>query len=174
MGCHSLLQGVFPTQGSNPHLLCLLCWQAGSLALAPPGNSKYTGRCCALTHNSLLTNNHAKDADQVWTHWPPQARVQPKDFACFRSRLRLLVASGTWGLCPLSEPSARPAPPPQPPPTTWLTCPYLSTPRASPSIVSLTVSPAPQALLINSAWRLLVPVHGNARPVGGALRFHCG
>ena len=24
MGCHFLLQGIFPTQGSNPHLLCLL------------------------------------------------------------------------------------------------------------------------------------------------------
>ena len=33
MGCHALLQGIFPTWGSNPHLLCLLhcrqilyCW----------------------------------------------------------------------------------------------------------------------------------------------------
>ena len=24
VGCHFLLQGIFPTQGSNPHLLCLL------------------------------------------------------------------------------------------------------------------------------------------------------
>ena len=24
VGCHSLLQGIFQTQGSNPHLLCLL------------------------------------------------------------------------------------------------------------------------------------------------------
>ena len=29
--------GVFPTQGSNLSLLCLLYWQAGSLPLAPPG-----------------------------------------------------------------------------------------------------------------------------------------
>ena len=34
---NALLQGIFPTQGSNPHLLCLLPWQAGSLSLAPPG-----------------------------------------------------------------------------------------------------------------------------------------
>ena len=27
VGCHALLQGIFPTQGSNPHLLCLLLWQ---------------------------------------------------------------------------------------------------------------------------------------------------
>ena len=33
---HALLQGIFLTQGSNPHLLHLLHWQAGSLPLAPP------------------------------------------------------------------------------------------------------------------------------------------
>ena len=37
VGCHALLQGIFPTQGLNPHLLCLLYWQACSLPLAPPG-----------------------------------------------------------------------------------------------------------------------------------------
>ena len=31
------LQGIFPTQGSNPRLLHLLHWQAGSLPLAPHG-----------------------------------------------------------------------------------------------------------------------------------------
>ena len=29
VGSCSLLQGIFPTQGSNSHLLCLLHWQAG-------------------------------------------------------------------------------------------------------------------------------------------------
>ena len=29
--CHSLLQGKFPTKRLNPHLLCLLHWQVGSL-----------------------------------------------------------------------------------------------------------------------------------------------
>ena len=37
VGCHALLQGVFPTQGLNPRLLCLLRWQVGSLPVAPPG-----------------------------------------------------------------------------------------------------------------------------------------
>ena len=36
VGCRALLQGVFPTQRSNPHLLGLLHQQACSL-LAPPG-----------------------------------------------------------------------------------------------------------------------------------------
>ena len=33
----ALLQGLFPTQGSNFCLLLLLYWQAGSLPLALPG-----------------------------------------------------------------------------------------------------------------------------------------
>ena len=37
VGCHALLQEIFPVQGSNPHLFCLLHWQVGSLPLAPPG-----------------------------------------------------------------------------------------------------------------------------------------
>ena len=40
MGFHFLLQGIFPTQGSNLLLLCLLYWQVDSLPLAPPGNWK--------------------------------------------------------------------------------------------------------------------------------------
>ena len=37
VGGRALLQSIFPTQGSNLCLLCLLRWQAGSLPLAPPG-----------------------------------------------------------------------------------------------------------------------------------------
>ena len=37
VGCDSLLQGIFPTQGSNLCPLRLPYWQAGSLPLAPPG-----------------------------------------------------------------------------------------------------------------------------------------
>ena len=36
VGYHALLQGMFPTQGSNPRLLGLLHWQVGSLLLVPP------------------------------------------------------------------------------------------------------------------------------------------
>ena len=37
VGCHALLQGIFPTQGLNPCLLCFLHCQMDSLPLAPPG-----------------------------------------------------------------------------------------------------------------------------------------
>ena len=36
VGCHALLQEIFPTQRSNPGLICRLHWQAGSLLQAPP------------------------------------------------------------------------------------------------------------------------------------------
>ena len=39
---HALLQGILLTQESNPHLLCLLHRQVGSLPLAPPGKP-YSG-----------------------------------------------------------------------------------------------------------------------------------
>ena len=37
VGCHALLQGIFPIQGSNPSLLYLLHWQVGYLPPEPPG-----------------------------------------------------------------------------------------------------------------------------------------
>ena len=37
VSCHSLLQGIFPTEGSNPHPLHPLHWQRVSLPLAPSG-----------------------------------------------------------------------------------------------------------------------------------------
>ena len=42
VGCHPLLQGLFPTQGSNL-CLSLLHWQAGSSPLAPPGQYNLYG-----------------------------------------------------------------------------------------------------------------------------------
>ena len=41
VGYHSLPQGIFPTQGLNLRLLCLLHWHVGSLLLAPPGKPNF-------------------------------------------------------------------------------------------------------------------------------------
>ena len=46
VGCHALLQEIFPTQGSNPCPLCFLHWQAGCSPLA------YLGGPCVV--NGLL------------------------------------------------------------------------------------------------------------------------
>ena len=42
VGCYALLQGIFPTWGSSPCLLCFLHWKAVCLPLAAPGNPRYT------------------------------------------------------------------------------------------------------------------------------------
>ena len=42
MGCHFLLQGIFPTQGLNLSLLYLLHWQVGSVPLSHLGGRNYT------------------------------------------------------------------------------------------------------------------------------------
>ena len=41
VSCHAFLQGIFPTQRSNPLLLCLLHWQTASLPLASPGKPNW-------------------------------------------------------------------------------------------------------------------------------------
>ena len=38
MGCHFPLQGIFQTQGLNPPLLPLLCWQVDSLPMIHLGS----------------------------------------------------------------------------------------------------------------------------------------
>ena len=38
VGCHFLLHGIFPIQGSNPHVMYLLHWQADSLQLSHLGS----------------------------------------------------------------------------------------------------------------------------------------
>ena len=44
VSCHALFQGILPTQGWNPYLLCLLYCQMDSLLLAPreKSQSNYT------------------------------------------------------------------------------------------------------------------------------------
>ena len=64
MACHFLLQWIFQTHGLNPHLLCLLHWQAGSLPLHRLGSparlilaNKYTQRTSPILcfSHSLFT-----------------------------------------------------------------------------------------------------------------------
>ena len=53
MGGHAPLQGIFPTQGLNPCLLCLLNWQAGCLPLVPPGKRNLSMTAFKETSTSL-------------------------------------------------------------------------------------------------------------------------
>ena len=52
VGCHALPQGISPTQGSNPYLLCLLYWQVDSLPLAPSGKPRHSVQIYPLSFSS--------------------------------------------------------------------------------------------------------------------------
>ena len=74
VGSHSLLQGIFPTQGSNPCLLCLLHWQAYSLPLASPGrNTNGSFQCNRIHFNPffvclfVFTKNRTECGFDVFT-----------------------------------------------------------------------------------------------------------
>ena len=55
VSCRALLQGIFPTQGLNLHLLSLLHWQAGFLPLAPPGRPPVLDTLSYLISHSLTS-----------------------------------------------------------------------------------------------------------------------
>ena len=59
MGCYFLLQGFFPTQGSNPYLLRLPNWQVASLPLGHLGNpwDRYLQILLGLMHFSIIWFN---------------------------------------------------------------------------------------------------------------------
>ena len=52
-GCPVLLQGVFPTQGSNHNLVCLQHWHTGSWPLAPPRKPQQ-GQCGPKPHSAEI------------------------------------------------------------------------------------------------------------------------
>ena len=62
VGCHALLQGSSPIQGSNLHLVCLQQWQAGSLG--------FTQNCCYfLLRWASLTAQMVKNLPAVQDAW---------------------------------------------------------------------------------------------------------
>ena len=56
VGCHALLQGIFPTQESNPSFLHLLHWQVGCLSLVPHGKPKGSLRHPKKLRKTVLTS----------------------------------------------------------------------------------------------------------------------
>ena len=70
-GCHSLLQGIFPTQGLNPHLLL---WQAGSLT-EPLGKSLHIHN---ILFNLYVMDEAISRMFYGWENWTPKRlRTEP-------------------------------------------------------------------------------------------------
>ena len=82
VGCHSLPQGIFLTQGSNPHLLD---WQADSSPLSHLGSPHLSW--------SLLTSSQSDTRGLLSTR-----HVHPSLLGCAAHRLR---GGRSWGLRPL-------------------------------------------------------------------------
>ena len=74
---HVLLQGIFPTQGSNLCLLSLLHWQVGSLPLAPPG--KPPGERWQMGKESCPGTGQARPGRWAKAARPPV--LQPHSFS---------------------------------------------------------------------------------------------
>ena len=69
MDCHFLLQEIFPIQGLNQRLLCLLHWQADSLPLAllqegDPFQGLKLGSCLTLG-NELSEETHVLTEQEI-------------------------------------------------------------------------------------------------------------
>ena len=103
VGCHALLQGIFPTQGSNLHFFCLLCWQAGSLPLVPPGTrSKYVAGAAAKSLQSCLTLCNPIDGSPPGSPVPGilQARTLEWVAICFsnawKGKVKVKSLSHVW------------------------------------------------------------------------------
>ena len=98
MGCHALLQGIFPTQGSNPGLphcrwiLYLLSHQGSPYPPANAGDIRDTGLIPGLGRSpgeghdnplqySCLENPMDRGAWRATVHWVTKSRTQLKQLS---------------------------------------------------------------------------------------------
>ena len=94
MGCHLLLQGIFPTKGSNRCLLCLLHWQVDSLPIESPGQKVQIGQ------NSLLPLLKSQEQKQSPAHVPCTNQCQRR----WANHLSQLFTGHTPGHTPTLTP----------------------------------------------------------------------
>ena len=119
VGCHFLLQGIFPTPGSHLCLLHLLHWQADSLPLALHGlehskwstNALYCQRANWASQMALVVKNTSASAGRLrrpgfdpWVgRYPGGGHGNPLQHSCLATSLSSLAAkhkddsvSHTW------------------------------------------------------------------------------
>ena len=95
MGCHFLLKGVFPTQGSNPGLLH---WQADSLMTVPPGKPPggSNGRERVRTEFSLALGLWADLNMSLATCSAPACEAMPLPFLWLPLSLHISPSHWSW------------------------------------------------------------------------------
>ena len=94
----ALLQGIFPIQGLNLHLLGLLHWQSGSLPVAPLGKLNYSHGQIQLVFLSIVLLEHSHD--HLLTHclWLPSCH-NSKTELLYKARGLPLWLSGIESFC---------------------------------------------------------------------------
>ena len=68
MGCHALLQWIFLSQGSNPHLVWLLHWQADSLLQSHQESPETIMEMSNLPHSQPLVAESRPLWRKVWEY----------------------------------------------------------------------------------------------------------
>ena len=83
VGCHFFLQGLFPTQGSNPPVSCVSCTSGEAFTTAPLGSPKVTvnptQNWLKQSGNSMMSQN-SKSKGQLAVaalHCPPPSTPMP-------------------------------------------------------------------------------------------------
>ena len=85
VGCHSLLQGIFLTQGSNLSLLPLLHWQTGSLSLSNPNEFEWTPGAGDEQGGLVCCDSWGrKESDTTeWLNWTEEANLEQAESEFF-------------------------------------------------------------------------------------------
>ena len=102
VGCHALLQGIFPAQGLNLRFLRLLHCQVGSLPLAPPRKPMYilyVRVCvcvCAHTFEHVLVTQSCPPLCDPKDYSPPSRILCPWDFPGKNTGVGCVPFSNIW------------------------------------------------------------------------------
>ena len=100
MGCHALLQGLFPAQGSNSRLLFLLLWQVGSFTTRFPKCLNCEEYSCQLQETRVQSLGRGDPLEKEMATcssilaWKIQWREEPCSIYSMRlQRVRLICAT---------------------------------------------------------------------------------
>ena len=96
-GLHALLQGIYQTRKSNPHLLCLLHWQVGSFTTWEAPSFSAWGRVWRAFQETLVEKNPPANADGEGSGTPLQCSCleNPMDGGAWQAAVHGVTKSRT-------------------------------------------------------------------------------
>ena len=95
MGCHALLQGIFPIQGLNLHLLCLLNWDEGvfttSAIWEASGEQRLLMQSLAVKIPQVLSPSTYLEKENPWEIPGTEEPGELQSMGCKRARHDLVT-----------------------------------------------------------------------------------